>query len=188
MGIAVAANAADVRFCHLAVGQSSVNVKGKIGMMETAVISFPGCATLSGVDMSATQFELVNAADESTIATSNLMMPTDASRGASYVLVVPDSSNNPTFLQPRGSGDIAATINGAVVISQALPTSGINAGDTVLAGAIGSGSVTSGNDRARWFLDVVSAGGSSSPASTSTPAPVIVAVFAAVASVAALLL
>merc|ERR1711916_27293 len=89
---------------------------------------------------------------------------------------------------PALTGDIAATINGAVVISQALPTSGISAGDTVLTGAIGSGSVTSGNDRARWFLDVVSAGGSSSPASTSTPAPVIVAVFAAVASVAALLL
>merc|ERR1711916_8672 len=169
--------AADVRFCHLAVGQSAVNVKGKIGMMETAVIMFPGCETLTGVDMSATQFELVNAADDTTIATANLMMPSAAGRDASYVLVVPDATNNATFLQPRATADIGAgnvqalalhagygvpavnvTIGGAQVLSN-VPfgaTAYLDVGDTVLAAAIGDVSVTTGNDRARWFLDVVS--------------------------------
>merc|ERR1711916_251944 len=130
--IAVAAQAVDVHFCHLNVDMSTTAVKGQIGTTMSASISYPGCATVSNVDMTATQFMLLDASDDSTLATESLTTLQAAAKGANYVLVTPSMSGNATFVQPRSSTDIPAgdvqliavhaakmvgTVNGVKVLS-----------------------------------------------------------------------
>merc|ERR1711991_247381 len=107
--LAVAAQAVDVHFCHLNVDMSTTAVKGQIGTTMSASISYPGCATVSNVDMTATQFMLLDASDDSTLATQSLTTLQAAAKGANYVLVTPSATTgNSTFVQPRSSTDIPA--------------------------------------------------------------------------------
>lgn len=137
--IAVAAQAVDVHFCHLNVDMSDTPVKGQVGTMMSAAITYPGCGVVSGVDMTANQFMILKASDDSNIATMALTALTAAAKGANYVLITPSMSGNATFVQPRSTVDIAAgdaqviamhaakgeptvdvTVNGAKVISNLM--------------------------------------------------------------------
>ena len=107
--LAVAAQAVDVHFCHLNVDMSTQAVKGQIGTSMSASISYPGCAVVSNVDMTATQFMILDASDDSTLTTQSLTTLQAAAKGANYVLVTPSAgSGNATFVQPRSSTDIPA--------------------------------------------------------------------------------
>merc|ERR1711916_296786 len=51
---------------------------------------------------------LLDASDDSTLATESLTALQAAAKGANYVLVTPSMSGNATFVQPRSSTDIPA--------------------------------------------------------------------------------
>merc|ERR1711916_74153 len=212
--IAVAAQAVDVHFCHLNVDMSATAVKGQIGTTMSASISYPGCATVSNVDMTATQFMLLDASDDSTLATESLTTLQAAAKGANYVLATPSASGNATFVQPRSSTDIPAgdvqliavhaakmvgnvdvTVNGVKVLSNFAYGSNMYlnvasadvTGDVVAAvGEMGAASPKA----PEWFFNI--AGGASgttgSAAAFTSPAAAVVAVVAAVVSVVAMAL
>merc|ERR1711991_1102485 len=83
--VAVAVQAADVEFCHISVTNAATSIKGKIGTAMTGAITYPGCMTLANVDTSATMLSILDASDDSEIATGALDALVPAANGANYV-------------------------------------------------------------------------------------------------------
>merc|ERR1711991_2390 len=92
--VAVAVQAADVEFCHISVTNAATSIKGKIGTAMTGAITYPGCMTLANVDTSATMLSILDASDDSEIATGPLDALVPAANGANYVAVVNPRARN----------------------------------------------------------------------------------------------
>merc|ERR1711991_78836 len=108
--VAVAVQAADVEFCHISVTNAATSIKGKIGTAMTGSISYPGCMTLANVDTSATTLSILDASDDSELATGPLTTLSAAANGANYVIVVNPAPGmtNLTLAQPRATTAIPA--------------------------------------------------------------------------------
>merc|ERR1711916_158090 len=123
--VAVAVQAADVEFCHISVTNAATSIKGKIGTAMTGAITYPGCMTLANVDTSATMLSILDASDDSEIATGALdaLVP-----GANDVAVVNPAPGitNLTLVQPRPSTATPASSLRLLISHEAKGVGSIN--------------------------------------------------------------
>ena len=126
--VAVAVQAADVEFCHISVTNAATSIKGKIGTAMTGAITYPGCMTLANVDTSATMLSILDASDDSEIATGALDALVPAANGANYVAVVNPAPGitNLTLVQPRPSTATPASSLRLLISHEAKGVGSIN--------------------------------------------------------------